>query len=206
MAGATGRSPGLLENFAGVAEIMMGREAGLKRINGSADAFWWSFVSLLLAALIDTALLSSLYGTLHDTAAESAPAKGYYVAAKIAVALLAYAGSMVALYLLCRSPQEQARFALALATHNWAAPLVSVFVAPFLLATALGNGGDSFLVRALPILLLGCLIIAGYRLIRISLDIPAGRAAFLFIITALVSLILGQGLEGYLGLAPTNAA
>lgn len=204
MAGAAGNAPGLLDNLTGAVQIMLGREDGLNRIDRSPDAFWWSFAALLLAAMIDIALLSALFKTLFEGATDP-PSKGAHIAVKMLAALAAYTASMTVLYFLCSQPAERARYPLALAVHNWAAPVVSVFAAPFIaVATfaAAGGGEPSLLVTALPLLLLGCLIVAGYRLIRISLDIPPGRAAVYFILTALVSLVVAEAIEAVMAGPP----
>lgn len=203
MAGATGNAPGLLENFSGVVQIMLGREDGLARIDRSADAFWWSFAALLLAAMIDIVVLSAMFGSIFANAA-NIPSKGAYIAGKMLAALAAYAASMTVLYFLCNQSQERARYPLALVVHNWAAPVVSLFAAPFLVIAALAaaDGAEApVLVNILPLLLLGCLIVAGYRLIRISLALPPGRAALYFLLTALVSLVVAESIEAAIGLS-----
>jgi formate-dependent nitrite reductase membrane component NrfD len=122
------------------------------------------------------------------------------------VALIGYCASMVCLFLLCRTVGEQKKFPVAIAVHNWAAPIVSLAFLP-LLALTFFLGGDgsegsgNVVLDMISVLWIGVLVLAGLRLLRLSLDLTMSKAAVFFVITAAVSLVTTQGLESLLGLA-----
>jgi len=194
----------LIQTLTGVTDVMMNRPEGLEKIDRSQDGFFWSFGGVLLAGLIDMVALSLLYSgmALSQTTAFG---KGFYVFGHIAIALIGYLASLLALYLLCRTPDEQRNFPTSVIVHNWAAPIVSVAFLPLILiALFFGNGSlqgpDNFL-SLVSVFWIGILIFLGLRIMRISLDITMGRAAIFFIVTTLVSLVLTEGLEGLVGLS-----
>ena len=193
---------GLMENLAGTIDIMLGRASGKSRIDLSANGIVLSFAGLVLAGLVDISALSILYN------GQAAPevSKTYFIFGHLMVALIGYATSFVALYLLCRAPSEQRNFFSAIAIHNWASPIVSVAFLPLIIiATVLGTPNDpaseNDLLTVISVFWIGILIFVGIRLLRISLDIYTGKAVVYFVITTAVSLVTTEGLEAILGLA-----
>lgn len=198
----------LAENLRGAGDIMLGRESGLARMDLSSDGVVWSFVGLALAGLIDVSALSMLHNIQHSANPE-ALGKALFIAGHLVVALIGYGASMVALYLLCRDEAEKQLFATALTVHNWAAPLVSLFFSPLFLIVAYFNQSTTpenpnMLLNMVSIIWLGVLVFVAFRLIRISLNTSAGRAAALFAATTIVSLITVEGLEILFGLRLTS--
>ena len=197
-------SPDLMENLYGTGEVMLGRESGLSRIDCSFEGFIWSFSGLVLAGLIDVSALSMLHN-IYVSANTVSLGKFAFVFGHLVTALMGYVASLVALYLLCRAPEEQSRFTTAVTVHNWAAPLVSAAFSPLFLLVAYSNqtspdGGANPLLNLISVVWLGVLIFVGFRLIRISLNVEAGRAAALFAATTFVSLVTVEGLEILFGL------
>ena len=197
-------SSGLIENLAGVMDVMLGRASGLNRIDLSSEGFWWSFAGVAIAGLVDTAALSLLYDNLpnQNSVTES---KIFYVLGHLVIALIAYALSLLALYLLCREPSEQNRFPTAVVVHNWAAPIVSaaflpLFFISFIFNGSSGSGEAASLQSLVSVFWIGVLIFVGVRLIRIALDIPLPKAIAYFVLTTAVSLVCSQGLETIVGL------
>lgn len=174
----------------------------------SNAGFWLSFVALAAAGLIDTSALSLMYDNGVSDQAIGQWGKGTYLAGRVGIALIAYLASLLALYLLCREPEEQARFTNAVIVHNWAAPLVSLSNLPLILASIYwgwngqqpGQDGAS-LWPLIYVFWLGILILIGIRLLRISLNIPQQKAIIFFIVTTIVSLVCSQGLESLVGLS-----
>jgi len=194
----------LMENLAGVIDIMLGRTSGLSRIDLSASGIGWSFGGLAIAGLADMSALSMLYN--GQAAQESMEvSKAFYVIGHLVVSLIGYAASFVALYLLCRTPGEQQNFPTAVAVHNWASPIVSIAFVPLLaIAFSLGGTGgsmqDNTLLNMVSVFWIGVLIFIGLRLIRISLNIQMGKTVLFFVVSTAVSLITVEGLESLLGL------
>jgi hypothetical protein len=193
-----------MDNLGGAFDVLLGRASGLSRMDLTANGVVWSFAGLALAGLIDLSALSMLYENL-PAAKQAEVSKLYYAFGRLITALIAYAASLFALYLLCRQPQEQQNFPMAIAVHNWAAPIVSLAFYPFLLV-AVSQGGSSDLASLISVFWIGVLIFIGIRLIRISLDIPIGKAVIFLVVTGLVSLIIAEGLDSLLGLTPHSAA
>ena len=67
---------------------------------------------------------------------------------------------------------------------------------------AVSQGGESDLASLISVFWIGVLIFISIRLIRISLGIPLSRAVIFFITTALISLIIAEGLDVMFGLTP----
>ena len=193
-----------MENLCGTGEVMLGRKSGLSRIDRSYEGFVWSFSGLFLAGLIDISALSMLHN-IYVSANTASLGKFAFVLGHLVTAFIGYAASLVALYLLCRVPEEQSRFTTAVTVHNWAAPLVSAAFSPLFLLVAYSNqtspdGSANPLLSIISVVWLGVLVFVGFRLIRISLNVEAGRAAALFAATTFVSLITVEGLEILFGL------
>ncbi|MEP2629409.1 MAG: hypothetical protein ABJH33_10185 [Rhizobiaceae bacterium] len=188
----------MMDNLGGVLDVMLGRASGLSRMDLSANGVIWSFAGLAIAGLIDLSALSMLYENLLE-AKRAEVGKITYMIGRLFIALVAYGASMFALYLLCRQPHEQANFPTAIAVHNWASPIISLAFLPFLYV-AVVRGGTSDLANLISVFWIGLLIFIGIRLIRISLDLPIGKGAAFFVVTALITLIISKGLESLFGL------
>jgi len=189
----------------GAVDIMLGRESGLQRMDLSAQGFTWSFAGLLLVVLIDTSGLSAIYSTMIAANHTISVSKPGFIIGKLVASGLAYLAAMLALYLLCREPQEQARFPTAVITHNWSAPVVSIAVLPLLFASAFipvsataDGAGSAWTLLTMGLTAL--LILVGVRLIRISLDVSLSKACLFFAVTTGVSLVCSDGLERLMGL------
>ena len=194
----------LSENLAGAFGIIRGRAGGLGRIDLSQSGIIWSFSGLVLAGLVDLSALSVRYNQLSAMGLLEVD-RFHYLAGNLIVSLIAYAASLVALYLLCRAPHERNRFAFAVAVHNWAAPIVSLAFLPlYFLGMAMdgqtGSGERISILDLISVFWLGLLIVIALRILRISLDIPMGRAIVLFVLTTAISIISSQGLQSLLGL------
>ena len=192
-----GRTP-LDDWLLGALEIMLGRERGLSRLDPSETGFVTSFWGIALAGLVDAFVLFVRHGRFaadHAASAWSAPA---YVLTHLGVAALAYGASLLALYLLARSPEHAARFPLAVTASNWAAPVVSLAIVPLAFLGTVGQQGTGGVFLAL--MVLAALAIAGTRLIRIPFRLDLGRAVLWFVTTALVSQVVLEGMEAFLGL------
>lgn len=198
-------TPGLMDNLRGATDIMLGRESGLRRMDLSAHGFTWSFAGLLLMLFIDMSGLSAI----HDATAVANDAftisKPGFIGGKLLASGFAYLAAMLSLYLLCREPNEQARFPTAVIAHNWAAPVVSVAVLPLLFVAALNPAneaadGAGSAWTLLTLCLTALLILVGVRLIRISLDVSLSKACLFFAITTGVSLVCSDGMERLMGL------
>ncbi len=194
----------LTENLAGVIDVMLGRASGMSRIDLSSRGIGWSFAGLAIAGLIDIAAISILYNAQTISASREI-GKLYFVFGHLVIALIGYAASLIALYLLCRTPQEQQRFPAAIAVHNWAAPIISVAFLPLIiLAVSFGgaanSGADNSLLNLISVFWIGVLIFVGLRLMRISLDLTMSKAVFFFVVTAAVSVITTEGLDSLFGL------
>ena len=187
-----------MDNLGGALDVLLGRQSGLSRMDLTANGIVWSFAGLALAGLIDLSALSMLYESLSE-AKRAEIGKAYYMIGRLLTALIAYAASMFALYLLCRQPAEQQNFPVAIAVHNWASPIVSLAFLPFVVI-AVSAGGPSDIASLISVFWLGLLIFIGIRLIRISLYIQLGKAVTFFIVTGLITLIVAEGLEATFGL------
>ena len=193
----------LFDTFSGVIDIMLGRTSGLSRIDLTTTGFWTSFAALALAGLFDASALSLLYDR-SDPQNAAANGKLFYIVGHLAITLIAYGASLITLYLLCRAPGEQVRVAIAVTVHNWAAPVVSIAFFPLLIAANIFGEAPvkepNSLLNMISIFWIGILIFAGLRLMRISLNIPVGRAALYFAVTTGVSIVCTEGLEQLIGL------
>lgn len=196
----------LMENLSGALDVMFGNNGGLSRIDQSTDGFWWSFAGLGLAGLIDVSALAMRYGSFHAQVMADPPGKIWFIIASLAIALIAYGAGMILLYLLCREPAERANFFRTLIIHNWAAPIISVAVLPFIVAgslnaQALNSANPPLIWQSVMLFITGLLCVAGVRLIRWGLDIPLSRALWFFAVTAFASLIVAEGLQIAAGLS-----
>lgn len=195
----------LVENFAGALDLILGREQGFSRMDLSQDGFWSSFAGLGLTALLDASALSVIYNTHIATGQDMTWSKPGFILASLLIALVAYGASMVAVYLCCRTPDQQQHFPRTVIAHNWASPIVSLLFMPLLLASFYARqaahpepaGG---LWPLATILSLGVLVLVGVRLLRIGLKLSSGQAALIFLVTASVSIVISEGFEGLLGL------
>ena len=197
---------GLMENLAGVIDIMLGRPSGRARLDLSARGIGWSFGGLALAGLVDMSALSILYN-VQAPQISSQIGKSFFIFGHIFIALIGYAASILALYLLCRTPAEQRNFPAAIAAHNWAAPIVSLAFLPLIIiATSLGGpvspDGGNDLLTLVSVFWIGVLIFVGVRLIGLSLEVSLKKAVMRFVITPAVSLVTTEGLENLIGLTP----
>lgn len=190
----------LTGTFVGVTEIMLGRASGMRRIDLSSGGFWLSFYGLVLAGLVDTSVQSMIYSSSVVTQATGGQSRLYFVAAGVAIDLVSYGLSMLALYFLVQRLNLQKGFADCVIVHNWAAPVVSLALMPVLFVMLMarenafpdppGTGWALVYVS-----MLSLLIVAGIRLLRISLQTDFARALGLFAASAAVSLILDSWLE-----------
>ena len=157
-----------------------------------------SFWGLLMTGLLDMSALSMRYSG-QAAVADVTVSKGSFIFTSLLTALAGYAVSMVLLYLLCRSPQQQARFPAAIIVNNWASVVVSAALLPlsFLAAlTPVQAGGDAAnLTTIIFIAVLAALCIAGTRILRIALDLAMGKAFAWFCLTSLASLTTIEILE-----------
>lgn len=197
--------PGLMDNLKGAVAVMLGQESGLRRMDLTAHGFAWSFSGLLLTALIDISGLSALHANAVASGDVTDISKPAFIAGKLFASSIAYLAAMLALYLLCRSPAEQARFPTAVIVHNWAAPIVSLAMLPLLFAAASSpsaasvEGGNPLWTLA-TIGITALLILIGIRLIRIALDIQLSRALLYFALTTAISLVAADSVERLIGL------
>ena len=194
----------IVQNLSAVFDLIRGREEGLGKLDTSADGFWRSFIGLALAGIVDlVALLASHNLRLKIDPTIIAGVMSSSIVA-VFVALISYLGSMLALYLMCRSNETKRRFPLAVIANNWAAPLISLGFLPVTVITLSMRAAalpeqPGFLAVLLLISALVVVIIIGIRLIRISLAVPQGQAVALFLGSASVSWVLQTWLSGLFG-------
>ena len=193
----------LTENLSGAIDVMFARDSGLSRIDSSSDGFYWSFCALLIAGLLDATALSLLFdGSTNDDVRKVG--KSYFVFGHLIVALIGYGASLLALYLLCRAPDEQRNFIRTVVVHNWASPIISLAFLPLILISKLAGSPSpddpNSIMTFVSVFWLGLLIFVGLRIMRISLAISPAKAGLFFATTTLVSLIVTEGLESFLGL------
>lgn len=195
----------IVANLSAAADIVLGRERGLERLDTSTDGFFASFKGLGLVALIDGLSLILTHATRLKLGVTPLTNAFAFAATMLFIALLAYAASMLALYVLCRTEEMQRRFSVAVIAHNWASPVVSVvFLPPFLLLLMMQNASHpnppSAMATIILIAMIACLIVVGVRLMRISMNATNGQAFSLFAMTAGVSLIIELWLSHLFGL------
>lgn len=196
----------LMENLAGATDIMLGRDKGLARIDTSSDGVWWSFAGLGLTGFIDASALSARYGTHQVMSLDDPPSKIVFIIGSLIIGLIAYAVSMALLYAMCREPEEKQRFSYAVIVHNWAAPVVSLAVLPFLflsVSSPQGEGAVGGIWTLFTVFLIGVFVTIGIRILRASLEVPFGKALLMFSVTTLASLVMIQWLEGVAGFSST---
>lgn len=195
---------GLIENLTGALDVMLGRADGMRRLDLSTSGILWSFSALAMAGLIDISALSMLHNNIASQA-QPMISKTYYISGHLVVAVIGYAASMVALFLLCRTPLERQKFPAAVAVHNWAAPTVSLAFLPLLALAHYLDDNDmpersNSALDLISVMWIAVLVFVGVRLLRISLELPVNKAIAFFVATAAVSLIITLGLESMLGL------
>ncbi|MEE9314498.1 MAG: hypothetical protein V3V02_07595 [Rhizobiaceae bacterium] len=186
-----------METLGGVVDVMVGRASGLSRIDLTNGGFWISFLGLALAGLVDASAYSITYAA-HQFISQ--PTKLWFVFASLLIALIGYGASILALYLLCRAPNEQANFIAAIITNNWASAVVSVITFPLVILSTLIGSSEQFW-GMVSVVLLGVMIAAGTNILRFSLQIPIGRALIYFAVTTMISIICVQGLTQLAGFA-----
>ncbi len=198
-----GRS-NLLEALAGTVDIMFGKSGGQARIDFSSQAIAASFGALVIMALIDASFLSMSYDVRTASGIAIQHSKFSHVVLNVMTILLAYFASMAMLYLLCRSPEQSARFPLCLAVHNWAAPIFSLLGFPLILLSSSGDPEQtSLLPLIIVIMVLSMMLIGSFRVTRTMLGLSMGRAALYFLAATIVSLVVSEGLQSALGLSPS---
>ncbi len=187
---------GLAETLLGVVDVMLGKQSGLSRMDLSQRGFWWSFSGIALAGLIDASAYSMSYASHRFADLAAPPAKLWFIFGSLIIALIAYIASLVALYFLCRTPQEAKNFPTAIIVNNWASPIVSLAILPivYLSIASRPAPADSEVWVIVSVLLMVGLIFLGTNLLRISIQLSLGRALLFFGVTSLVSLVCVEGL------------
>ncbi|MEN0040950.1 MAG: hypothetical protein AAF764_06395 [Pseudomonadota bacterium] len=199
---ATGQD-GAVENLRGATEIMFAKPSGLARMDLSATGFVASFAALAIAGLIDASALSIRHGSISERLiAADLPlewsAVGYIVA-NLVTALASYGVSILIIYLIANA-DERGRVATMVTVNNWASPVVSLTVLPFIIFGVLFPALEPALTVALLGLFL-CILVAGWQIVTISMDVTPGRGGWLFFVSAVTSLIVNATLERWVGLA-----
>ena len=183
---------------------MLGHEDGLDHIDLSADGFWSSFVGLALMGLIDCLVLTVSFPMSQQAEEQAGPSTAAYVFLSLMIILISYLTSLVALFVLCRFEPAQSRFPNVVICMNWAAPVVSVvFGVPafvLLVLNAASGGQGNFVLALLSVVLFVAMLIAMFRLIRISLNVTPGQAVGLFPGSTVVSLVLQEWLSMLFGI------
>ncbi|MEM8748759.1 MAG: hypothetical protein AAGF28_00545 [Pseudomonadota bacterium] len=190
-------------NLIGAAEMMLGRQSGLSKLDLSAAGVGLSFYGLLLTGLIDAASVSITFDAYNAAETDPTTGKPTYILGSLISAFAGYAASLFALYLLCRTPQEQARFPIALVAQNWASPVLSLVFLPIFWITSVLAVDQQSGASLAPFLVAGSiaiLVLAGVRLLRISLDVTLAKAVALFLMTTAVSIVVREGFSSLLGL------
>ncbi len=197
--------PGLIDNLGGSLDIMLGSANGMAKIDHSTTGFWLSFWGVVLMLLIDTSGLSMIYNVSGDAAKEGAYSKPAYIFLRICIAFLGYVASFLALYLLCRTSDEQSRFPDAVIVNNWAAAILSMGFLPLIWMSTLAmpvNGVDGPPGAFVLLVFTSWVIvtIAGVRIFKTTLEISVGKAIAFFAVTSLVSIFVNQGFQSLAGL------
>lgn len=197
--------PGLIDNLSGSLDIMLGRENGMAKIDHSTTGFWLSFWGVILMLLIDTSGLSMIYNVSVDAAKENAYSKSTYIFFRVCIAFLGYVASFFALYLLCRTSDEQSRFPDAVIVNNWAAAVLSLGFLPLIWMSTLavpvsGADGPSGAFMLLVFASWAIVSIAGVRILKTTLKISVVKAIAFFAATSLVSIFVNQSFQSLVGL------
>ena len=192
----------VFDNLAGALEIMLGRDHGLQRLDLTADGFWRSFAGLGLMAIIDVAAFMATHPQRLTSGEIKTVSALQYSLLSVAIVLIAYGASLVALYVMCRSDHTRTRFPVAVIAHNWATPVIALAFMPLVVMTALfvPADGGSTLGGMMLIGLLAIMVIVSIRLIRIPLGISQLHAGLMFLGVAGTSLVLELWLSKTLGL------
>ncbi|MEL6948080.1 MAG: hypothetical protein AAFO73_10650 [Pseudomonadota bacterium] len=190
------------ENLIGAVDVMLGRDRGMQRMDLTPDGFWKSFWGLLLALLLDAFAFGLFYPLFAERMDEAAPSRFVFIFGSLIASFIGYAAAMLALFLLCRSPDEARGFPTSLAVHNWSRPVLSAVVLPlYILIIAIGEPGQpTALDTMLGLAIMAALVVAGVRILRISLLLTPGKAIGYFALTTLVFLAISSGLESLFGL------
>ena len=197
--------PGLMDNLSGALDIMLGRASGMAKIDHSATGFWMSFWGIVLMVLIDASALSLVYNVSPTAANEAGVSKSVYMVVRLCIAVLGYGASFLALFLLCRTGEEQNRFADAVIVNNWAAPILSLGFLPLIwmstLATSAAGEGSPPSGFVLLILTSWVIVtIAGVRILRTTLQVDLLKAVLFFAVTSGVSIFISEGFQSLSGL------
>lgn len=206
--GSTNNSPsnkGLWDNITGTWDVMLARPQGLSKVDASSDGVLFSFAGLVVAGLVDASVLSLRHGPLAAAGALDV-AKPAFMAGSLFSAFFAYALSMVFLYLLCRPPDETARYPAVLTLHNWASCIISVALLPLSVFWVATGTQDSTLGIILMLAILTFVGFAGFRMVRVGLDVPPLRALALFGLTMMLSLVVDYYVRHWLGVAIKSTA
>jgi len=193
---------GMKSNLEAARDILFNRAEGVDRLDTSADGFWISFKGLILAGIIDIVSLVVTYSTRADLGEEKGSLLGSTLTA-LAIALISYLVSMVALYFLCRLTQTDDRFPIAFIAHNWAAPLISLGFLPFgflliYLRPEVGGGDPNQMSLLVLVFVFSLLVLFGIRILRHSLNVSFLTALALFSGSAFVSILIDSALRSFL--------
>ena len=197
--------PSLMDNLSGSLDIMLGRETGMAKIDHSAAGFWFSFWGIVLMLLIDMSGLSMIYNGSLEAAKEDAYSKPVYVALRLFIGLLGYGASFLALYLLCRTNEEQSCFPDAIIVNNWSAAILSLGFLPLIWMSSLAapssiSNEPSGAFVLLVLTSWAIVTMAGIRILKTSLKISTSKSAVYFAITSLVSIFVNHGFQSLVGL------
>ena len=197
--------PSLIDNLSGSLDIMLGRENGMAKIDHSAAGFWLSFWGIVLMALIDTSALSMIYDVIAEAKEDRGYSKPSYIFLRLLIALLGYGASFVALYLLCRTSDEQSRFPDAIIVNNWSAAILSFAFLPLIWMSTLAapvstSDGPPGAFVLLVLVSWAIITIAGIRILKTSLKISVAKAAIYFAASSAVSILLNEGFQSLVGL------
>ncbi len=205
MSGTSNNNPGLIDNLSGSLDIMLGRENGMSKIDHSAAGFWLSFWGVVLMLLIDASGLSMIYNASAAAAKEEEYSKTAYVLLRLGIAVLGYGASFLALYLLCRTSDEQNGFPDAIIVNNWSAAILSLGFLPLIWVSTLaapvqGSNGPPGAFILLVLTSWAIVSIAGVRILKTTLNVSIGKAVAFFAATSLVSIFVNQGFQSLVGL------
>lgn len=174
------------EGLGAAARLMLGDRSGLRLLDASPDAVRLSFLGLALMVAIDASAAAAQW----DAMAEPTRAKGAFMLGSALVSLGAYAAAMAVVVMFCRDEATRPLLPAFVAAQNWAMAVFSAASLP-LVWFILGVGGG--LGALLYLALLVAAFVAWLRVVRITLDQPAGRAAIITA-SAFVALFFAQGL------------
>lgn len=200
----SGQPPdGAVENIRGAIEIMFAKPSGLARMDLSSAGLVVSFAALVIAGLIDASAYSLRHAEIFarlvaaDQSAEWS--RLGYTLMNLLIALVSYAVSIFIVYLLA-TESEKTRVPDVVTVNNWAAPVVSLAVLPFIVLDYFLPSLRGVITMAMLGVLL-CILVAGWQIMTISMNATPGRGGWLFTVSAVTSLIVNASLERFVGLA-----